>query len=307
MLITKYLLNSLKYSIRTKLLGQKAPFIAGIVLNNDCNLSCRQCSLQLEEKTSLTFQQISDGLDQLYSVGIRSVAITGGEPFMWKDGQLRLNDVIDLIYRKKFLVSSLYTNGTFPLKTSIDNIFVSIDGTESTTNKLRGPVFSKVIRNIKASRHPKIFINFTINSQNFTEIEPFCQYIKTIPQIKGVFFYFYTPYNSIDDLYLDRNKRVEIAKYLIVLKRKYKILNSKAALTDFINDNWSRPSDVCVVYSDKAEIVKCCRAVKNNEACDNCGYLGYLEVIDVTKFKLSAVWEAFNYLPNKKARNLNVN
>jgi len=307
MLIAKYILNSIKYSFRTKVLGQNVPFIAGIVLNNECNLSCSHCSLQLESKTSLSFQQISDGLDELYSMGIRSIAITGGEPFMWKDGKLRLNDVIALIYKKKFMVSSVYTNGTFALNTTIDNVFVSIDGTEATTNKLRGPIFNKVIDNINASNHPKIFINFTINSQNYSEIEEFCQYIKTVPKIKGVFFYFYTPYNTIDELYLDRNKRIEIAKNLIVLKKKYKILNSKAALADFINDNWTRPSDVCLVYSDKAEIVKCCRAVKNKEACDNCGYLGYLEVIDVTKFKVSAVWEAFNYLPSKKSRKSHAN
>ncbi len=307
MLKTKYLLNSFKYSFRTKLLRQKTPFIAGIVLNNECNLSCSQCSLQLESKTSLSYQQISDGLDELYSMGIRSIAITGGEPFMWKDGTLRLNNIIDLIYKKKFLVSSVYTNGTFALNTTFDNVFVSIDGTELTTNKLRGPIFNKVIDNIKASNHPKIFVNFTINSQNFPEIEVFCQYIKTIPQIKGIFFYFYTPYNTIDNLYLERSKRIEIAKSLIALKKKYIILNSKAALTDFINDNWSRPSEVCVVYSDKAEIVKCCRAVKNKATCKDCGYLGYLEVLDVTKFKLSAVWEAFKYLPSKKSRKSYVN
>jgi len=221
---------------------------------------------------------------------------------MWKDGDYRLKDLLDLIYKKNFNVTSVYTNGTFALNTNSDNVFVSLDGTENTTNKLRGPIFNKVIDNIKASKHPKIFINFTINSLNYTEIEQFCQYIKTIPQIKGVFFYFYTPYNTIDELYLTREDRIAIAKQLIILKKKYKILNSTAALTDFINDNWTRPSDVCVVYSDKAEIVKCCRAIKNQEACDNCGYLGYLEVIDITKFKLSAVWEALAYLPSKASR-----
>lgn len=307
MLIIKYLLNSFKYAYRSRILCQKAPFIAGIVINNDCNLSCTQCSLHLENRASLSFQQVSDGLDELYALGIRSIAITGGEPFMWKDGNLNYHDIVDLIYKKNFLVSSVYTNGTFSLNTKADNVFVSIDGIESTTNKLRGPIFKQVIRNIKESKHPRIFVNFTINSQNYTEIEEFCKYVKTIPQIKGIFFYFYTPYRSIDKLHLERSKRIEIARFLISIKKKYKILNSKAALIDFINDNWIRPTDVCLVYSNNAEIVKCCRAIKNKEACDNCGYLGYLEVIDIIKFKLSAVWEAFNYLPNKKARKLNVN
>lgn len=226
---------------------------------------------------------------------------------MWNDGQLGLNDVIRLMYKKKFLVTSVYTNGTFPINTISDNVFVSIDGSEATTNKLRGPIFNEVINNIKVSRHPKIFINYTINKKNCDEIESFCEYTKTIPNIKGIFFYFYTPYNKVDDLFLTREERIVIARKLIALKRNYKILNSTSALNDFILDNWQRPSDLCMVYSDKAEIVKCCRSVENNETCINCGYLGYLEVIDIVKFKLSAIIKAFSYLPYKPSRKSYVN
>jgi Fe-coproporphyrin III synthase len=301
-LIIKYLLHSVTYSFKTKVLRQNVPFIAGMVLNNDCNLSCLQCSLLTAERTSLTYQQISKGLDELYLKGIRSVAITGGEPFMWKNGNYKLNDVIRLMYEKKILVTSVYTNGTFPISTIADNVFVSIDGMEATTKKLRGPIFNEVIGNIKASKHPKIFINYTINKKNCDEIEQFCQYVETISNIKGIFFYFYTPYEKSDDLFLTREEEIKISYRLISLKKKYKILNSTAALEDFITNNWQRPSDVCIVFSDKAEIVKCCRSVDNNEACENCGYLGYLEVIDIIKFKLSAVLEAFHYLPNKSSR-----
>ena len=138
MLITKYFLHSFYYSFKTKILRKKIPFIAGMVLNNECNLRCNQCFLRSEEKTSLTYQQISNGLDELYARGIRSVAITGGEPFMWNDGNYKLNDVISLMFKKKFLVTSVYTNGTFPINVISDNVFVSIDGMEETTNKLRG-------------------------------------------------------------------------------------------------------------------------------------------------------------------------
>jgi len=235
-------------------------------------------------------------------MGIRSVAITGGEPFMWYDGKLGINDVIKLMYQKGILVTSVYTNGTFPINTLADNVFVSIDGNEATTNKLRGPVFANVIRHIRESKHPKIFINFTINRENASEIESFCQFAATISQIKGIFFYFHTPYYGIDNLYQNREERIEIARLLIRLKKKYNILNSLAALNDFINDNWERPSNVCIVYSDQGELVDCCRAVANKEACDNCGYLGYLEVIDITKHKFSAVYKAMHYLPSEKAR-----
>lgn len=302
--ITDYLLNSLSYWVKTKIYKKKIPFIAGVVLNDDCNLHCKHCSVNKSETKTLSFEEVKDGLLQLRKLGISSVAITGGEPFIWKDNNYKLNDIIKLTREVGFKVSSVYTNGTFPIEISTDNVFVSMDGTEEVTAKLRGDIFKKVIDNIKSSGHPKIFINFTINNLNKNDIEEFLEYIKEIKNVKGTFFYFHTPYYGIDELFISKDERDKISQKIINLKKRFKILNSYSGMRDFINNNWKRPSDVCYVYSNKKMIYECCRAVDNPTACENCGYLGYLEVQNIIKNKFSAVKEAFNYLPSKEARKL---
>jgi Fe-coproporphyrin III synthase len=298
----RYIASSLTYAATALLTRQRRPFIAGLVLNNHCNLQCAHCHLDSADHSSLSYDQLSTALDSLRALGIRSLAITGGEPFLWTDGTRRLHDVVNLIYHKGFHVTSVYTNGTLPLAINTDNVFVSVDGTEETTRKLRGPVFSTVMRNIAQSRHPKIFVNFTINRTNMHEIAEFCASCRLQPNIKGIFFYFHTPYYGIDNLFIPRQDALPIVRQILALKKRYPILNSSAALHDYLANNWPRPSDVCVVYSNTAEIVPCCRAVTNKEACQNCGYLGYLEVIDITRYKLSALWEALAYLPSARAR-----
>lgn len=298
----RYLTHSFSYALRTSLTRSRLPFIAGLVLNNQCNLKCVHCHLATADHHSLSFDEIAVGLDQLRTRGIRSLAITGGEPFLWTDGAHNLRDVIDLTYRKGFLVTSVYTNGTLPLASNADNVFVSVDGGAATTQKLRGPIFETVLGNIAQSKHPKIFINFTINRTNVHEIEDFCAYCSSQPNIKGIFFYFHTPYYGIDDLFLPRAETLPVARHLLKLKVRYPILNSRAALMDYIANDWPRPSDVCVVYTNTGHIVRCCRAVQNDDVCRNCGYLGYLEVIAITRCKLSALWGGLAYLPSSRAR-----
>ncbi len=297
-----YIAHSADYTLRRKILSQKKPFIAGIVLNNSCNLQCLQCHLERSRDSNLPYEVLEEKLDEFYKEGIRSLAITGGEPFMWREKNLSLPDVLGLIYKKGFLVTSVYTNGTFPLDIPTDNIFVSLDGTRETTNKLRGDIFDLVISNIQKSSHPKIFINFTINRKNYQEIEAFCDFISHIKQVKGIYFYFHTPYYGFDDLHLPFEEKKEIAKKLIELKKRYRILNSLATLKDYINNNWERPSHVCKVLSENGVVFDCCRSINKKEACENCGYLGYLEVRNVVDLKISSVIEAFHYVPLSKKK-----
>lgn len=88
-----------------------------------------------------------------------------------------MEDVIALARSIGFLIISVYTNGTFQLKSSSDDIFVSIDGLKDSSQKLRSPVYNKVISNIEASHHKNIIINCTINSQNKNEIDRIAKFL----------------------------------------------------------------------------------------------------------------------------------
>jgi len=123
----------------------------------------------------LSYKDIERGLRIFYDKGIRSVFIEGGESFLWKEDGRNLDDVIKLARYISFKVVSIYTNGTFPIRTSADTVFVSLDGLKETNDELRGKIYDKVMNNIKESSYPSIMINHTINQKNHQDIEKFCE------------------------------------------------------------------------------------------------------------------------------------
>jgi len=147
---------------------------------------------------------------------------------------------------------------------------------------------------VQESSHSSLYINFTINNINKTEIEDFCKFIDSIKQIQGIFFYFHTPYYGLDDLYIDHEERNQILMNLLKYKKKYKILNSRAGLKSALRNDWKRPLDICRVY-EEGKIYQCCRFPGNPELCKNCGYLSYAEIDQALKLKPSAIMNAIKY------------
>lgn len=294
--VIHYIAWAMTYGLQTKVLRRDIPFIGGLVLNDSCNLNCVQCQVANTGQADLTFDQALGGLYAFREMGIRSVAITGGEPFHWKDGKRRLEDVVRAARSMGFLAVAVYTNGTYSIESSADTIMIGMDGGRDTTKCLRSDIYDRVMENIRRSNHKNIHINFTINAKNHLELERFLDMVEAEPKLGGVFFNFHTPYYGKDELFLDRGERVNIAHRLISLKKnRPSILNSKAALQAYINDKWERPSTVCHTFA-KGKIYPCCRENANPDACRDCGYLGYLEVLQVVKGNLSAILEGFNYI-----------
>jgi len=185
-------------------------------------------------------------------------------------------------------------NGTFPLETSADTLFISLDGLQKTNDFIRGNVFNKIMRNINESDHPSLYINFTINNINKSEILDFCDFINGIKKIKGIFFYFHTPYYGYDNLFINNNEKKEILTRLLENRGKYKILNSVAGLKSGIRNDWERPLNICQIYEGN-KTYDCCRFPGNKDLCNDCGYLSYAEIDQVLKMKPSAVRNAIKY------------
>ena len=276
--------------------GKELPLIGGIVINDSCNLNCTHCSVANRDIPDLTFEEVEIGLRRLYAMGMRYLYIEGGEPFLWRDNGKSLKDVIHLARKIGFSFIVLYTNGTFPIITDANTVFVSLDGLKDTHNKIRGNTYERIISNIIKSPHKKLLVNYTINKKNEKEIEQFCHEISKIEKIKGIFFYFYTPSQGIDDLYLGLDERKNIIKRILKLKKTgYKILNSKAALMGVYNDSWKRPNKLSYLYANK-KLYQCCRTFGDSEICKDCGYLGLTEIYYIAKFNLNAIYTAFKYL-----------
>jgi hypothetical protein len=120
-----------------------------------------------------------------------------------------------------------------------------------------------------------------------------------VENIRGIFFYFYTPNNPFDgrdELFLDHERRALIIERLFVLKSNgFPVLNSRAALKGVQKNRWDRPSDLCYLYANN-ELYQCCRTVGNQEICAGCGYLGYAELHYISRLKPSAILAAMKSL-----------
>jgi MoaA/NifB/PqqE/SkfB family radical SAM enzyme len=290
----KHLLFGLKYVLSYRLLNERRPLICGLVMHNRCNLKCLHCRITERPDESLSFENLKDKIDSFYNKGGRTVYFEGGEPFLWHDSVYTLEDIVIYAKQKGFLAAIIYTNGTFPLETSADTVFISLDGLKKTNDLLRGNVFEKIMKNINASKHPSLYINFTINNINKNEILDFCDFINGVKKIKGIFFYFHTPYYGYDDLFVDNTEKKEILARLLENKGKFKILNSEAGLKSAIRNDWKRPLDICRIYEGE-KIYSCCRFPDNTELCRDCGYLSYAEIDQVLKLKPTAMINAIKY------------
>lgn len=286
----------LDYIVKTRLLGQQLPLMAGIAINDNCNLRCRHCSVAGRGLPDMNLEEIKSALEKLAAMGIHFLYIEGGEPFLWKDGDKNLEDILRLARDLGFRHCFVYTNGTFPLETSADTLFVSIDGLIETHNRLRGNTYDRILSNIRTSDHPRIFINFTINSENQHEIEEFCHQMHDIGNIKGIYFYFYTPSTGKSELFIDQEKKLLIISRILTLKKQgHIILNSRAALLATGNGKWKRPDSLGYLYAD-GKLFRCCRYIDIPGACENCGYLGYAELYLISRLNISALLAATRYL-----------
>lgn len=290
----KELLFGVTYILNHRILGKKIPLIAGLDLTYRCNLTCRHCNLNERETDDMTFEDVVAILDSLYKDGCRAVYFEGGEPFLWRDGEYKLESVVQHAKRMGFLATVVYTNGTLPIETTANTVFVSVDGLKETHELLRGESFDIIMKNIQESRHASLFINSIINSYNKDELESFCKYIDEIPNIQGTFFYFHMPYYRKDDLYIDQEEREKILHKLLHFKKRFKILNSYAGIKSAIRNDWERPLEICRVY-EKGYVHECCKFHKERELCDNCGILSYAEIDQTLKLKPTAILNALKY------------
>jgi len=290
----KQVIFGAQYILEHYLLHKNRPLICGITVTNQCNLKCRHCRIPARGTRHIGFQEAVIAIEAFYHKGGRTLYLQGGEPFIWRDGKYNLDDIVKHARQMGYLATIIYTNGTIPLQTEADTVFISIDGLAETHDHLRGKTFDRIMKNISESDHPSLYINFTINNQNKSEIRQFCEHIHDIKVIKGIFFYFHTPYYGYDDLYIKREERNEILQNLLSYRKKYRILNSKAGLRSALRNDWKRPLNICHVY-EQGNTYHCCRYPGNPDLCENCGYLSYAEIDQTLKLKPSAIMNAIRY------------
>jgi len=265
------------FGFRFIVLRQEVPFVLGFIPTNKCNLKCKSCRVANTGIPDMTMDEVRIKLADFHRRGFRELYIEGGEPFMWRDGDYRLNDIVFEAQRIGYFHTHIYTNGMFPLTGDADLYWVSVDGMRQGFADNRGDHFDRVIEHIKAAGHLNIVIIFTVNSFNRDQIRTFLEFVRQELDIVGVIFYFHTPYYGIDELFIDAPERGGIIDDLIRYRKEgLPVFNSVAALKALKSGKWKRPNNTWVIADASREYV-CCRA-PSELACTHCGYSACTEI-----------------------------
>ena len=258
--------------------GRKRPLLGGVKLTYDCNLSCVHCPFWKRKQESLTFAQAVEAIERLRRMGVRFVIFEGGEPFVWRDGDQALADVVHEA-EKRFDTVGVTTNGTHPIEVDSDIVWVSIDGMKETHDRIRGRTFERILSNIDASSHPKLFAHITINALNHREIKDLVPFLA--PRVCGITIQFHYPFaGSNDRLLLPWNDRRRVLEELIQLKRQgFPVANSIACLRALKTNRWRcRPWLVANVDPDGTIASGCYVKNRGRVSCADCGYAAHVEL-----------------------------
>jgi MoaA/NifB/PqqE/SkfB family radical SAM enzyme len=276
-------------------LKREKPIVAGIALTDVCNLHCSHCVVNNKGRGHYPYDRIVAWLKHFYKKGARIIYFQGGEPFGWHDKEKTLDDLVGAAKSIGYYKVAVASNGTYPIATESDIVWISIDGVPEHHDEIRGKgVYEEVMKNIRDSAHPHICINTTLNTVNYRDVGKVIESIGKNPKIHGISVNFHTPYPGVEGLLLSREQKVEVAEQVIALKKAgYPVLNSISGLRALAGGNYKRPLwTIEMVEQDK--INRCCWGSDyGDEVCKNCGYGIIAEMSQVFRFNPESILHAF--------------
>jgi MoaA/NifB/PqqE/SkfB family radical SAM enzyme len=285
---------------RRRILGQKLPLLASFKLTYRCNLSCLACPFHRrasENNGHMSWLAATQALDELHRRGTLIVVFEGGEPFLWKDGDYTLHDLI--AYAKRlFLRVAVTTNGTFSLDCQADAVWVSLDGLRETHNRLRSGSFADILENLGATTHPRVMVHYTMNRENWPDLTHLCAFLETIPAVKGITVQLFYPYDQGETaLALSPRERKLALENAIRLKKEFPLINSTGVLRRMIDNSWSCRDDLLINVDPDGTITQGCYVKSRGEIrCQECGFTPVAEAtgaLHLSPASLLAGWQAY--------------
>ena len=289
------------FFLQRKILDRKLPLLASFKVTYRCNLACRACPFHLrsdDEEAHMSWNTAIGALESLRLLGARMVVFEGGEPLLWRDGSYRLHDLV-LYARQHFLRVAVTTNGALPLDVPSHTLWVSLDGLKETHDELRSNSFDLIYSNIKKTKHPRVFIHFTLNRSNWRDVDFLAKWVHEMPTLKGMTVQFFYPYNQgEDDLSLSSEERRAAIKKLLELKKMgFPILNSAGRLRAMVDNHWRCHDDILINVDPDGAITKGCYVKSRGEInCDDCGFTPVAEAsgaLDFIPGSLYSGWRLF--------------
>jgi len=279
----------LKHNLESRFLKKRKPLLAGFKITYQCNLKCSGCPFWKLKGPHISFDRALAVLDQFYKAGIRLLIFEGGEPFLWRHKNQQFSTLVREA-RQRFFCTGVTTNGTLPLETEADVVWVSIDGLRETHDQNRGKTFDRILSNIDASSHPNILANVTINRINYKELPELVKFLTN--RVKGITVQFYYPYAHTTNLWLPEKERTKILDTLIELKRSgYPLLDSVSTLSALKDNRWRcHPWLIASAEPDGRVTYGCYLKNRADISCEKCGFAAHTEISKAYDWNLSAIW-----------------
>ena len=170
----------------------KAPLVLGIDLTRKCNISCRHCVLDANEKDdSLPFEQVISLVDQAFQLGVQLLDFNGGEPLLYPGFFSLVNYALEKGLNIIFISNGiLISENLDEIKKCYDEfgpvlqIGISLDGHNAEIHGYFRPkeTFNVSVEAIKSlmsiGLEPVVFC--VINHSNIKWIKEFLQFLSTL-------------------------------------------------------------------------------------------------------------------------------
>jgi MoaA/NifB/PqqE/SkfB family radical SAM enzyme len=258
--------------------GSRHPLVNTMIINYNCNLRCKHCSIAAnEDKLPSPFQISWDAaLEEMqdhFDKGCRIIFFEGGEPTLWKDGEKNLRDLILKGKEIGYFVTGYTTNGTNVIYEDSDVISVSVDGPREIHDSIRGAgTFDILMSKLDSTTHPNIFANMVVMKPNLDKVRETVEVVAKNKRIKGIMLNFITP--PPYDIALTSEEKRKVVDLAFQLKREgLPVLNTDKAMRDMLVEDFT---DLCpyfisdFVLPDRSRHNGC--PMKGTASCKQCGF-----------------------------------
>ncbi|MDX5318954.1 MAG: radical SAM protein [Actinomycetes bacterium] len=281
------------FGLTTVLLRRHDPVVGSLIITDRCNLACQHCAVANIRRINYPLTRLEADMRSLHAQGVRILFLYGGEPFLWRDHGHTLHDVVAAARAVGFPLVNVVTNGTVGLDLpEADLILVSVDGTRTHHDEIRGRTFDRVLANIAAAPADNLCLYMAVNSINVSDVEYVAGLALSLPHARAVSYNIHTPYPGTEHLSLTPEQRRDVCERIgRLIGEGYPVMNVASALPRIADLTAPRPCPQCVIVED-GEQWTCGRCIEIPGLCEQCGFFFAAELSLLFRGDLRVVRDA---------------